>query len=73
MLHYRRYFSKSLTQKHYYTHSSMIFPFFHPSSVSLPNVCGVNNNDVFSSFTESMTYAHDHYWIYGGVSRAWEC
>lgn len=31
-----------------------------------PLVCGVSNNYVFSSFTESMTHAHHHYWIYGG-------
>lgn len=32
------------------------------------HVCRVRNNDMFSSFPESMTHAHDHYWIYGGES-----
>ena len=45
--------------------------YFYPSTFLLclpppPMFCGVSNNDVFSSFTESMTHAHDHYWIYGG-------
>lgn len=47
---------------------SVIFIHFYCSHLPPPPpmFCGVSNNDVFSSFTESMTHAHDHYWIYGG-------
>lgn len=41
-------------------------PCIYPPPPSPFHVCRVRNNDMFSSFPESMTHAHDHYWIYGG-------